>query len=241
LSFLPAGSLVVSCQADVNSPLHGPTFMAAMAQAAELGGAAGFRVEGAADIAAVRQVTTLPVIGIKKGERSESTVFITARFSDAAAVVRAGADIVAVDATSRPRPGGEPLEDLVARIHDELGVPVLGDVDSLPSGRFAHSAGVDALATTLAGYTGSPAGAEPDFALLKELVALDVCPVVAEGRVSRPEHVERAFRCGAHAVVIGKAITDPAGITKTFAAAVPRGAGRWPDQPRGGGRRLGLS
>jgi N-acylglucosamine-6-phosphate 2-epimerase len=232
VSFLPSGSVVVSCQAGPESPLHGPTFMAAMARAAELGGASGFRVEGAADVAAVRSITALPVIGIKKGERAPDKVFITARFSDAEAVVRAGADIVAVDATDRPRPGGESLVHLVSRIHAELGVPVLGDVDSARSARFARAAGVDALATTLSGYTGGPSGTGPDFLLLKDLVALDIAPVVVEGRITRPEHVERAFLCGAHAVVIGKAITDPTGITESFVSAVPPDADGRRNQPR---------
>ena len=156
MSLIPYGSVVVSCQADPSSPMHGPTFMAAMARAAQLGGASGFRVEGAADVAAVRSVTDLPVIGLKKGTRSVDHVFITADFGDAEAVVRAGADMVALDATARPRAGGGTLPQLVARIHDELGVPVLGDVDSVSSARFAHTAGVDALATTLSGYTGGP-------------------------------------------------------------------------------------
>jgi N-acylglucosamine-6-phosphate 2-epimerase len=221
VSLVPFGSVVVSCQAGASSPMHGPTFMAAMAQAAELGGARGFRVEGPADVAAVRAVTALPVIGIKKGERDANRVFITGSFRDAEAVVRAGADIVALDATDRPRPGQDSLAELVARIHGELGVPVLGDVDTVQSARFAHSAGVDALATTLSGYTGGPRQVGPDFDLLKELVELQVCPVVAEGRITRAEHVETAFGCGAHAVVIGKAITDPTAITRGFVDRSP--------------------
>jgi len=225
VSLIPYGSVVVSCQADPSSPMHGPTFMAAMARAAQLGGASGFRVEGAADVAAVRSVTDLPVIGLKKGTRSVDHVFITADFGDAEAVVRAGADMVALDATARPRAGGGTLPQLVARIHDELGVPVLGDVDSVSSARFAHTAGVDALATTLSGYTGGPKQTGPDFELLQELVALQVCPVIAEGRIARTEHVETAFECGAHAVVIGHAITDPTRITTTFVARSPSAPG----------------
>ena len=221
MSLVPFGSVIVSCQAEASSPVHGPTFMAARAQAAELGGASGFRVEGSADVAGVRAVTRLPVIGIKKGERHAHRVFITATYRDAEAVVRAGADIVALDATDRPRPGQESLAELVARIHGELGVPVLGDVDTLDSARFALSAGVDALATTLSGYTGGPGQVGPDLDLVKELVGLQVCPVIAEGRITRPAHVEAAFECGAHAVVIGKAITDPTAITKGFVDRSP--------------------
>ena len=34
---IPKGALVVSCQARADNPLHGPVYMAAMAQAAEAG------------------------------------------------------------------------------------------------------------------------------------------------------------------------------------------------------------
>jgi N-acylglucosamine-6-phosphate 2-epimerase len=219
------GSVIVSCQADPGSPLHDPTLTAVMARAAEQGGAGGFRVEGAADTGAVRAVSKLPIIGIKKGERDVRRVFITPAFADAEAVVRAGADVVALDATDRPRPGGVSLHQLVERIHTELGVPVLGDVDTVGSGRFALSAGVDALATTLSGYTGGPVHDEPDFDLIGDLVSLQSCPVFAEGRVSRAEHVEAAFAAGAHAVVVGRAITDPMRITQRFVAAAPCGDG----------------
>ncbi len=56
-ALIPKGGLVVSCQARADNPLHGPGFMAAMARAAEQGGAVAIRANGGADIAAIRQVT----------------------------------------------------------------------------------------------------------------------------------------------------------------------------------------
>jgi hypothetical protein len=56
----------VSCQARDDNPLHGPVHMAAMAQAAEQGGAVAIRANGADDIRAIRAATPLPVIGILK-------------------------------------------------------------------------------------------------------------------------------------------------------------------------------
>ena len=94
-------------------------------------------------------------------------------------MVDAGANIVAVDAIDPPRPRSEPLPELVDRIHDELGVPVLGDVDNLDSATFALAAGVNALATTASGYTGSFIPEYPDLDLVQELVALERCPVFA--------------------------------------------------------------
>lgn len=146
--------LVVSCQAAEGNPLRGPQFMAAMARAAAAGGAVGLRAEGPDDVAAVVQATGLPVIGIlKTANQGPDCVYITPTYADAALVVAAGASIVATDGTARPRPNGEDLATLIRRIHDELGVPVMADVDSLESGKYAEQAGADILATTLSGYT----------------------------------------------------------------------------------------
>jgi len=227
---LPFGSVIVSCQASDGSPLAGPGFMAAFARSAELGGASGFRAEGVADVEAIRQVSNLPVIGIVKRRSDAGSLFITPTFADAAAVVAAGADVVALDATNRPRPGGESLPDLVRRIHDELGAQVMGDVDSVRSADGALRAGVDVLATTLSGYTGGPIPRDPDLGLVGDLVALEACPVIAEGRISSPDHVERVFALGAHAVVIGGAITDPVQLTRRFVTRAQHAlAGRGPE------------
>jgi N-acylglucosamine-6-phosphate 2-epimerase len=218
---LPRRSIVVSCQAREDNPLHGPVFMAAMARAAEQGGANCIRANGAADIAAIRAATALPIIGILKRETPGYPVYITPGFADADGIAGAGADIIAVDATPRRR-DGEPFGDIVRMIHDRLGKPVMADVSTLAEGVTAAAAGADLVATTLAGYTAETAAGRadgPDFQLLEELIgAIDV-PVVAEGRFWTPEQVREAFRLGAHAVVIGTAITNPMAITRRFVDA----------------------
>lgn len=215
------GAVIVSCQAEPGSPLRGPAFMAAMAQAAELGGARGIRAEGVDDIAAIRAVTDLPLIGIRKASRDTSAVYITPGFDDAKDLVAAGADVIATDGTPRSRPHGERLTDLIRRVH-ELGVTVMADVDSLESARYAAAAGADLVATTLSGYTRDdlpPKG--PDVQLVRELVAAQRVPVVAEGRFWTPDQVSAAFDAGAYAVVVGTAITSPLHITRRFVAATP--------------------
>ena len=114
---IPKGALVVSCQARADNPLHGPVYMSAMAQAAEAGGARGIRANGEADVAAIRAVTKLPIIGIAKVWDDRFPVYITPGFEQAAQVAGAGADIVGIDATPRPR-NGEPVDRLIARIRD---------------------------------------------------------------------------------------------------------------------------
>lgn len=218
---IPKGALVVSCQARADNPLHGPVYMSAMARAAEAGGAKGIRANGVEDIAAIRAVTALPIIGISKVWDDRFPVYITPGFEDAARIAKAGADIIGLDATARPR-DGEPVDRLIARIRDELGKEVFADIATLDEGRAAHSFGATYVATTLSGYTEETAarkGKGPDLELLEALVAAVPIPVVAEGRFDTPELVAEALRRGAHAVVVGTMITNPREITKKFVQA----------------------
>lgn len=218
---LPRG-VIVSCQAAAGEPLFGPAHMAEMARAALLGGAAGLRLNSPDDIAAVRAVTDRPIIGLDKRHTPGWDVYITPDPAAAIAVIAAGCDVVAVDATPRPRPGGASLAALIAHIH-ALGRRVLADVSCLDDARLAEGLGADYLSTALAGYTahGRPAGPGPDLDLLAALAAQAGRPVLAEGRFWQSDEVAAAFARGAHAVVVGSAITRPAEITRRFVQAVP--------------------
>jgi N-acylglucosamine-6-phosphate 2-epimerase len=219
---IPKGALVISCQARADNPLHGPVYMSAMARAAEAGGARGIRANGEADVAAIRAVTKLPIIGIAKVWDDRFPVYITPGFEQAAQVAGAGADIVGIDATPRPR-NGEPVDRLIGRIKAELGREVFADIATLEEGRAAQAAGATYVATTLAGYTEETAARKtggPDLELLSALVAEVPVPIVAEGRFDTPELVAEAFRRGAHAVVVGTAVTNPREITKKFVQAI---------------------
>jgi putative N-acetylmannosamine-6-phosphate epimerase len=215
--------LLVSCQALEGEPLHGPHFMAALARAAELGGAVGIRANTPADIAAIRQVTALPIIGLYKIHTPGSPITITPDCDSAAAIVAAGCDIVAVDATPRPRANGVTLKALIDFIHTQCHQPVLADCSCEDDAVLAESFGADYVATTLAGYTehGRPPMDGPDLELLAALVGRMKIPVVAEGRFETPAQVARAFALGAAAVVVGGAITRPQLMTRRFAEAVP--------------------
>ena len=216
---LPVGALVVSCQARPDNPLHGPVYMAAMAEAAVAGGAAAIRANGGGDIAAIRAVVAVPIIGLVKRYAAAPGITIT---PDLAAIAEAAADadIVAIDATARPRPAA-PLTDLVAAAK-AAGRLVLADVATLDEGRAAADIGADYVATTLSGYTTADAPPpEPDIDLVAQLTARLPVPVVAEGRYATPQHIRAAFSAGAHAVVVGTAVTNPRDITRRLAAAIP--------------------
>ncbi|MCR6673019.1 N-acetylmannosamine-6-phosphate 2-epimerase [Devosia ginsengisoli] len=214
---LPAG-LIVSCQARADNPLHGPQFMGAMALAARDGGAVGLRANGPEDIAAV-MAAGLPVIGIHKVFSDEYPVYITPDFAAAEAIVAAGAEIVALDCTERPRHGEHPRV-LVRRIREELGAEVFADISTVEEGLAAADWGATYVATTLSGYTEAtqPKPDEPDLKLLETLAHRLSVPVVAEGRYNMPALVRQAFGAGAHAVVVGTMITNPREITRMFVA-----------------------
>jgi N-acylglucosamine-6-phosphate 2-epimerase len=223
------GGLIVSCQAPPGSPLREPSHLAALAAAAERGGAVAIRAEGVASIRAIRAAVRVPIIGLRKREVAGSPVYITPEVHDAVEVAEAGADVIALDATLRPRPGGESTDAFLRRVRAALGddVPVLADVDDVGSGQAAAEAGADAVATTLVGYTGTgtgPVPTEPAIEILASLVVRAGRPVIAEGRYSTPQQVADAFTAGAFAVVVGTAITDPLALTRRFAAAAPSSA-----------------
>lgn len=212
------GGLIVSCQALPDEPLHSPDIMARLALAATIGGAVGIRANTPLDIRAIKAAVNLPVIGIHKD--GDEGVYITPTTAHALGIVDAGAEVVALDATARPRPNGETAAQIIAAVH-ERGRLVLADVATMEEAQAAQAAGADFVAPTLNGYTdAAPPRHEPDFDLLRALViALDV-PVIAEGHISTPEQARAALDAGVLAVVVGSAITRPRTITARFVAGM---------------------
>ena len=97
----------------------------------------------------------------------------------------------------------------------------MADVATVKHAAYAIQCGVDAVGTTLSGYTpDSPSIEGPDFLLLAELVKISSMPVYAEGRVWTREEARLALDLGASFVVVGTAITNPMAITARFNAAM---------------------
>ncbi|MFI6927082.1 N-acetylmannosamine-6-phosphate 2-epimerase [Nonomuraea spiralis] len=221
------GGLVVSCQAPEGHPLRDPRAIVLLARCAELGGAAGLRVNGPEDVRAVKAVTDLPLIGLAKVPRPHARPLITPSFALCEELVRAGADLVALEVTAESEPSAGDLPGLVERVRRELGVPVMADVSTAEEGVRAWERGAALVSTTLSGYTPYTlaSGPEPDLGLVGELAALGI-RTVAEGRLRTPGHVAEAFAQGAWSVVIGGAITDPLAITRHLTASTPAGSRR---------------
>ena len=211
------GGLVVSCQAYPGEPLRHPETMAQMAMAAEIGGAVAIRCQGLADIAAIKGQVKVPVIGIWK--EGDDGVYITPTLRHARCCAAAGADIVAIDATRRPRPDGLTYAQTVEALHRD-GVIVMADCGSFADAQQAVDAGTDIISTTLSGYTGEREKTDgPDFELLGQMVdAFPDVPVLCEGRIHTPDQLAEVMRRGAWAAVVGTAITHPTSITRWFAA-----------------------
>jgi N-acylglucosamine-6-phosphate 2-epimerase len=225
------GGLVVSCQPVDGGPLDDDAWVARMALAAVAGGAVALRIEGAARLAAVRAALSktvqgplpvplpVPLIGIVKRDLPDSPVRITPWLQDVRDLVAAGANVVAVDATQRPRP--VPLTALLAEIHS-LGALAMADASCTTDALVAWRAGFDVVGTTLAGYTAGPEVAVPDLpdlALVRTLAQAG-CRVMAEGRYDTPERAAAALRAGAWAVTVGSAITRLEVVTGWFAHAL---------------------
>lgn len=144
--------LIVSCQALADEPLHGAAMMARMAAAAEEGGAAGIRANGAADVRAIKQTVSLPVIGIVKRNYPDSAVYITPTLREIDELLEAGADIIAFDATRQSRPENYTLEQITAYLNANKAVS-MADISILEEALYAESLGVSCVSTTLSGYT----------------------------------------------------------------------------------------
>lgn len=204
--------LIVSCQAEKDEPFYGTKFMVAFAKAAKIGGAVGIRTNGPIFIRAIKKAVDLPIIGIYKKKYENSEVYITPTKKEAKSIARAGADIIGIDCTLRKRPSNLTIEKFIKYVKEELDLPVLADISTIEEGINAESKGADIVCTTLSGYTKyteKKLKLGPDIDLVKELTKSVKIPVIAEGRYWTREDVKKAFEAGAHAVVVGTAITKP--------------------------------
>jgi len=212
------GQLIVSVQADEGDPLDDVDTLTRIATSVLRGGAGGLRAEGIPRIAAFRKLTQLPIIGIIKTWDANGDVYITPDFPSAKAISDAGADIIALDCTARRLIVAEPWPELIRRIHTDLNRPVLADIATLEDAIAAERAGADAVATTLYGYTAETAGERTiSWPLIQSILARLTIPVVVEGHITDPVEAGKALALGAHAVVVGSAITRPETITARFA------------------------
>ncbi|WP_262528087.1 N-acetylmannosamine-6-phosphate 2-epimerase [Agrobacterium tumefaciens] len=213
------GGLVASCQPVDDGPMDRPEIVAAMARAAVAGGAVALRIEGVDNLRAVRPVVDVPIIAIVKTDLPDSPVRITVTKADALALVEAGADIIAYDATPRQRTDSR--EQVLATILS-AGRLAMADCATLEDGQRALAAGASILGTTLSGYTAETQNLNegPDLDLIGAFKTLGSGFVMAEGRINSPGLAALAMQAGADAVTVGSALTRLEVVTGWFADAV---------------------
>lgn len=216
------GGLIVSCQALSSEPLYDSYIMSKMAYAAMLGGAVGIRANTIVDIKAIKERVDLPVIGIIKEVYDDSDVYITPTMKEIDALVEVGCEIIATDATNRPRPNGVSFEEFFkevrAKYPDQL---FMADTSCFEEGKLASELGCDLIGTTMAGYTPYTKGRVlPDLELVNRYSTELDNPIIAEGGIWVPEDLQNVYKNGAFSAVCGTAITRPMDITKRFVNAL---------------------
>ena len=213
-------AIIISVQAMPNEPLYQEECMNAMIKSVLKGGARALRLAGARDIKNAKKFSDVPIIGLTKPEvippNWKQIVYITPGIKEVNELVNAGADIIATDGTSRPR-GDDNLRKIVKYISMRNKLS-MADISTISEAVAARTLGFDMVSTTLSGYTQNfdSNSDEPDFKLLEKAVKILDCPVILEGRIWTPEQIKKAFKLGAHAVVIGSAVTRPQLIVKRF-------------------------
>lgn len=218
------GSLIISCQALEDEPLHSSFIMGRMALAAKEGGAKGIRANSIADIKEIKAKVDLPVIGIIKKNYGDHPVYITPTMKEISALVECGVDVIAMDATGVDRPDGTKFDDLFRKCqHLYPEQKWMADCSTLREMIHADELGFDFIGTTLIGYTKQSQGdkvAADDFAIVRKAIAQCQHSVICEGNIDTPEKAKHVIELGSYAVVVGGAVTRPQLITKKFSQAV---------------------
>ncbi|MCT4702822.1 N-acetylmannosamine-6-phosphate 2-epimerase [Enterobacteriaceae bacterium H20N1] len=218
------GKLIVSCQALDNEPLHSPFIMSRMALAAAQGGASALRANSLIDVKTIMELVDLPVIAIIKRDYPGSDVYITPTLKEVDELMAVNPAMIAMDATGHRRPGELDLRALVEAVRKRYPeLLLMADIATVDEARYAAEIGFDCVGTTLHGYTKETKGqilANNDCQFLRDVLAAVNVPVIAEGNVETPEMAAHCLELGAHAVVVGGAITRPQQITRRFVNAM---------------------
>jgi N-acylglucosamine-6-phosphate 2-epimerase len=221
------GGLIVSVQAWPGSAIDEPSVLAAIAAAAVENGACAVRMQGVANIAAARARLRVPIVGLIKREYPGYEPYITPTLDEVRAIVSAGAEIVAFDATGRPRPASCTTQAITEAI-DALGGVAMADCATADDAARSAAEGAPIVATTLCGYTRDTTGTSlPALELVRTFARLEYSGgrrpfVICEGGVRSPAQVAAAFEAGSDAVVVGTAITNIDALVREFAARAPK-------------------
>ena len=203
--------LIVSCQAESDSPFNKPEYISLFAKCAESCGASAVRIEGINNLKDVSSKVQIPIIGLVKDHYPDGTVRISRNESDIKEILKY-TDTVAIDGTSRE--GGP---EFIKYIKNKYNCKIVADVSyAMEALKCADYS--DYISTALSGYTaGETTPEEPDYSLIRLIAhALPEKKLIAEGRFNTPEKAVKAIITGANYVCVGSAITNPCRIIKWY-------------------------
>lgn len=228
--------LIVSCQVQHDDPISTPDMHVKMAQAAAWGGAVGIRANSPEQIREIKRAVKLPVIGLYKQWNPGTDVFITPTMEAVREVYEAGAEIIALDCTDQITAAGRPAWELLPQAMKAFPEAMFfADVSNYEEAARAVKLGADIVGPTLYGYTEQTKRIEePD---LREFARMcrdfgDQAYMIMEGHIYSPEDAIKCLYLGAHAVVVGSAITRPHLTTKRFTDLMGGYRSNWRDAER---------
>ena len=223
---LTKGTIIVSCQALPGEPLYCEemSLMPFMAKAAQQAGSKCIRTSSIRDVAGIKEATGLPVIGLIKRKYEGFESYITPTMQEIDELVAADSDVIALDCTNMKRGDGRTITEFLGEIRAKYpDIAIMADISTFEEGVNAWKCGVDIVGTTMNGYTPYTEKTDgPNYDLLARLVEALPIPVIAEGRVHYPDQAKKLLDLGAHAVVVGGAITRPLEIAQRFYQAIEK-------------------
>ena len=230
------GGLIVSCQVQKDDPIYTDDIVVKMAEAAKWAGAVGIRANSPEQIAAIKKVVDLPMIGLYKIWHDDTDVFITPTLEAARQVWEAGAEIIALDCTEQITHEGSPAYELLPIVKKEFPEAIIfADVSTYVEAKRAIELGADIIAPTLYGYTEVTKHIEEpnlrEFAKMCRDFKNDAY-IMMEGHIYTPEDAMKCIYLGADAVVVGSAITRPHLTAKRYVDLLGKYQSNWREAER---------